>query len=304
MAKKADNPNSSKALAAPLLKAVFTALDEAGGSMSLRDLYAEIEKRVKLTPQHLERYEKTGNVRWFALLHFFSIDCVKAGFLKKTRGQWYLTPEGRAVSGKPGEQILELAVKAYREWKANQVSDESELSEKDEPEKDVAQVERSLMFDSAQAQARKEIEAFLDTLNGYEFQDLVAALLRGMGYHIPFVASPGKDGGTDILAYQDPFGTVTPHIRVQVKHRKDTKASREEVAALRGILRSDREIGLFVSTGGFSPDARREARSGTVHIETIDLDRFLELWEEHYDKMNEEDRSLLRLRKVAFLAPE
>lgn len=303
MAKKADNPNSSKALAAPILKAAFQALSESGGTLSLRDLYKEIEKRVTFLPQHLERFEKSGNPRWFALLHFCSISSVKAGFLIKSKGQWHLTPEGKAIVGKSGEQILELSINAYREWKQKQVAESEKIDVSGGGAADAELLEHSMVFETAQTQARDEIEQHLNKLNGYEFQDLVAALLRGMGYHTAYVSPPGPDGGTDVLAYQDPLGTQTPHIRVQVKHQKG-KAGREAVAALRGILRTEREIGLFVSTGGFSPDALREARSGAVHIETIDLDRFLELWEEHYDKMNEEDRSLLRLRKVAFLAPE
>jgi restriction system protein len=114
----------------------------------------------------------------------------------------------------------------------------------------------------------------------------------------------GPDGGTDIVAYQDPLGTTKPHIRAQVKHRKAQKANREEIAALRGVVRSEREIGLFVSTAGFTPDAQREAKHGTGHIELIDLDRFLQLWIMYYEKLTEEDKDLLRLRRVYFLAPE
>ena len=127
------------------------------------------------------------------------------------------------------------------------------------------------------------------------------ALLEGMGYATSPVSKPGADGGTDILAYIDPLGAQTPHIRVQVKHRDQT-ASREDVAALRGIIRGDREIGLFVSSGGFSREARREAGHGAVHIELVDLDRFLELWLQHYSKIPEVKRSKLRLEPIHFLA--
>lgn len=299
---------TSKKRAAILMKAAFQALDDAGGSLPLKDLLAQIEGRVALDEHDLTVYEKTGYVRWRSVLHFYSIDCVKAGFLKKGGGRWYLTPEGRAVKDKPADEIIDLAVKAYRAWKAarseGEAVEDAINGEGGEDDKDAAAVERSLVFESAQAQARQEIQQYVEALGPYEFQDLAAALLRGMGYHTPYVAPPGPDGGTDIIAYQDPLGTIKPHIRVQVKHRKTAKATREEVAALRGIIRQDREIGLFVSSGGFSSDAIREARSGTVHIELIDLDRFLELWESSYDRLAEEDRGLLRLRRVSFLAPE
>jgi len=54
-----------------------------------------VAKRVELTDYDKQPLAKTGYVRWESLLHFYSIDCVKAGFLRKHAGQWHLTP--RAV---------------------------------------------------------------------------------------------------------------------------------------------------------------------------------------------------------------
>jgi predicted Mrr-cat superfamily restriction endonuclease len=58
-----------------------------------------------------------------------------------------------------------------------------------------------------------ELDEWAKSKNAYEFQDLAAALLRGMGYYTPFVAPTGKDGGVDIIAYRDPLGTVSPRIK-------------------------------------------------------------------------------------------
>jgi restriction system protein len=302
---KEDSKPKSKERGAIFLKAAMEALDQAGGSLPLREVKAEVAKRVSLTAYDLSLYEKTGYVRWESNLHFYSIDFVKAGFIKKHGGRWHLTPEGREVMSFSPREILDRAVKAYRQWKATRPIEAQPLATVAEvaPEPTVEQAERSFVFEQAEAAARSEIENFIKALGPYEFQELVAALLRGMGYATPFVAPVGRDGGTDILAYPDPLGAKTPHIRVQVKHRQ-AKASREEVAALRGVIRQDREIGLFVSTYGFTSDAEREARHGTVHIELMNLDRFLEQWMTFYDRMPEEDKGLLRLRRVSFLAPE
>jgi restriction system protein len=282
------------------------ALDEAGGELPLRDILHEVESRVPLTDRDREVYEKSGYVRWRSILHFYSIDAVKAGLIRKASGRWILTPEGKAALVKPPEVVLEGAQRAYREWRAQQLDRAAPDANGNavDPDKQEASIERSLVFEEAEAKALQEIRDHLAGLGGYEFQDLVAALLRGMGYFTPFIAAKGPDGGTDILAYRDPLGTIKPHIRVQVKHRKDNKATREEIAALRGIVRSDHEIALFVSAAGFTNDAHREARHGSVHMELIDLDRFLELWLGHYEKLAEEDKALLRLRRVYFLSPE
>lgn len=74
-----------------------------------------------------------------------------------------------------------------------------------------------------------------------------------------------------------------------------------EVAALLGMIRQDREIGLVVSSGGFSAQAVAET---PVRASFKYLDRILALWEANYDKLSEEDQNLLRLRRVPFLAPE
>jgi restriction system protein len=131
---------------------------------------------------------------------------------------------------------------------------------------------------------------------------LVAALLTAMGYHVPYVAAPGRDGGIDIVAYKDPLGTSTPRIRVQVKHREQ-KLTVKDVRELEGLLRKEGDIGLLVSSGGFTGEVDREIRASAKHIETMDLDRLIKLWTQHYDAVRESERQLLPLVKLHFLAP-
>ena len=68
-----------------------------------------------------------------------------------------------------------------------------------------------------------------------------------------------------------------------------------------GLLKKEGEVGIFVSTGGFTPDGRNEARRSHVHVELMDLNRLISLWEDFYDKLKEEDKSLLPLRPIYFL---
>src|SRR5687768_13709540 len=155
------------------------------------------------------------------------------------------------------------------------------------------------LIDVAREEARAEIEAHLARVRPHDFQHVVAALLQGMGYAKTIVSPPGADGGTDILAFKDTLGREIPHLRVQVKHRRDP-SGREEIAALRGIQRPEREIGLFVATGGFTKEARREAE-GASHIRLIDLDDFLVLWIAHAAAIPEPARAWLTLSPVHYL---
>jgi restriction system protein len=85
-----NSERSTSKRGAILIKAAFEALDEAGGSLLLRDLLKAVEKKVELTEHDRATYEKSGYVRWQSVLHFYSVDCVKAGYLKKSRGMCIL----------------------------------------------------------------------------------------------------------------------------------------------------------------------------------------------------------------------
>ena len=286
------------------LHAALSILKENGGEMKGRDVINELGQRLQLSDWERSTYEKTGYVRWQSILHFYSIDAAKAGFLIKKRGTWYLTPEGaQAVSLEP-EQLFDKAREAYKSWRiANpKLATTGDQFEEAEEEKEV-----EATLEDVETRALDGIKAFLDSKNPYEFQDLCAALLsaallRGMGYYTPFVAPRGRDGGIDIIAYRDPLGTITPRIRLQIKHREQ-KASGPEIHQLLGVLRNDGDVGIFISTGGFTPDANQAARNSRIHIELIDEERFIRLWQDFYPKMNDEDKALLPLLPVYFLAP-
>jgi restriction system protein len=140
-------------------------------------------------------------------------------------------------------------------------------------------------------------------MNPYEFQQLVAALLRAMGYHISWIAPPGRDGGIDIMAASDPLATRPPRIKVQVKRQQQSV----DVDGLRAFmsLLSDDDVGVFVSLGGFTKSARDEARKQERRrVTLLDSEAFFELWTKHYEEMADEDRRRLPLKSVYFLAPE
>src|ERR1043166_4437205 len=107
----------SRQLAAKVGFAALQILKEKGGQAPGRDVIAEVEKRVPLDEWARARYEKSGYVRWQSILHFFSIDCIKAGFLVKKKGVWYLTPEGESALSLGDVALLNSATTAYRKWR-------------------------------------------------------------------------------------------------------------------------------------------------------------------------------------------
>jgi restriction system protein len=289
----------SRNLGVKLIFAALQLLKENGGQLPGRDVLTAVEKRVSLDDWARETYEKSGYVRWQSILHFYSIPCIKAGYLVKKKGVWYLTPEGDNALLLGDVGLFKAANLAYRKWKEeNAPADDAE-------EQDVAiggkQSEEATIHEIEQL-AIDGLKKQINSKNPYEFQDLVAVLLRGMGYFTPYVAPQGKDGGIDVIAYRDPLGTMSPRIKVQIKHRGSSTAV-QEVRQLMGLLHKDGDVGMFVSSGGFTPDAKATARSSPVHVELIDLDRFIALWQDFYPKLSDEDKAALPLVPIYFYAP-
>lgn len=232
------------------------------------------------------------------MLQFYSIDSIKAGYLIKNKGIWYLTNEGEQAMKLGAVTLQETASNKYKEWKNSQLSGVDKLTD----ETEVSELlDQKTKLNRLEDQALSDIKDYINSKDAYEFQQLVAALMRAMGYYTPFISPRGKDGGIDIIAFTDPLGATYPKIKVQVKHKPDSSVPVTDIRSLLGILNNDREIGLFVTSGIFTADSERAAREGKQHVKLIDNSTFITLWREYYPKMNDEDKNLLPLKAIWFL---
>ena len=285
---------------AKTMYAAMAILSKNGGSMPIRILMQEIEKTVELSDWEKEVLENTGNIRWQSNMHFTSVDYVRAGFLIKKKGTWTITPEGEENLKLGPEKLRDLAWQRYHEWyKSKEPDNVVKPAEHQDEENDPAK-ETMIELETLEERAANGIREYLKSKNPYEFQDLVAALLKAMGYYIQSVAPRGKDGGIDIVAYVDPLGAQIPRIKVQVKHKPDTAIPASDVRALLGILKAG-DIALFVTSGTYSADAKQAASGGNNFIRLIDGDEFIQMWQEYYDKMSDDDKNMLPLKRISFL---
>lgn len=287
-------------LATDLLHASLQVLLQKGGSLPSRVVIQRAQEIANPIDDECTIYKSSGYPKWKALLHLQSIGLVKAGWIQKRKGLWHLTAEGEQAAKLAPPELWKTMNRRYKEWKAQQPvkSPDDEVVMTDPSNGDQDSTTQILSTEEVESLATQGIEKAIRALTPYEYQDLVAALLRGMGYHTPFVAPKGKDGGVDVIAYKDPLGTEAPAILCQVKHRPNAAIGIGDVQRLMGALQVGKSVGLFVTTGHFSNDAQTSARTAHVHIELIDMARFIELWIEHYPDFDEEDRALLRLRKI------
>jgi restriction system protein len=281
------------------LRILFDLLWNKPDGLPANEILDEIPKAIKLSDYESGFFTSTPNSpRYEKIVRFATIDLVKAGWLVKNKGRWYLTEEGRLAYKKYSdpEDFYKEAVRLYQDWKRSRPKQEGLGTTEVEIQK------ISLTVEEAEEKAWDQISQFLQNMKPYDFQDLVADLLRAMGYHVSWIAPPGRDRGIDIIAYTDPLGASVPRIKVQVKHR-DTPTSVEGLRAFMSVLGTD-DLGLFVSSGGFTSDAKEEARTQERRkVTLLDLENLFDLWVEHYEKLTQEARQHFPLKPIYFLAP-
>lgn len=305
MGREFNELSPSKQTAAKTVFATFKILKAAGGQLPGREVIKKIEETEKFSDWEKEIYKSNGTLRWQTILYFYTIDCIKAGFLRKNKRIWYLTAEGEKAISLGATKLLETATSAYRQWAAQNKSNSSLTTktaetEPTELEEHKTQTQKASL-DALEEEAINGIKDFINSKNPYEFQDLVATLLRAMKYYTPFISQRGRDGGIDIVAFQDPLGATTPRIKVQVKHKPDSSVPPDDIRSLVGLLNKDGDVGLFVTSGTFTKEAERFSRDSHIHIKLIDIDNFIELWRQFYNSMADEDKNLLPLHPIYFL---
>lgn len=144
--------------------------------------------------------------------------------------------------------------------------------------------------------ATNVIQDRIAELSWQELQELVAGVLRAIGYATS-VSPPGADRGKDIIASPDGLGLQDPRIVVEVKHRRETRMGAQEIRSFVGG-RHPHDRGLYVSTGGFSKDAHYEAERANIPLTLMDLKSLVEAILEHYPKFDEQTKQLLPLTRV------
>lgn len=277
---------------------VMNILNKSPEGIHVNQVLAELDKELPPTEYEQGTYA-TGGVRRPKIAKFATIGLVKAGWVIKQSGIWKITSEGKqALIDFPTPAALRAEChRLYQNWKQTRTVEptDSDIEVED------GDVELAVSVEDAETTALELVKNYLGAINPYTFQDLVRALLEAMGYHVSWVAPPGKDGGIDLVAFQDHFGAQGPRIKVQVKRQQST-AGVESIRSFLGVLSDRDDIGLYICLGGFSSDAEKEARThASKRLTLIDARRLYELWIEHYESIPESDRSLLPLKPIYYL---
>jgi restriction system protein len=152
--------------------------------------------------------------------------------------------------------------------------------------------------------ARDQIERRVaSAFTGHDFTRLVAEILKTQGYVVN-VSPPGPDQGIDIVAGRGSLGFDPPRLVVQVKSG-DIAADHPTLHALIGAVQTTHaDQGLLVSWGGFKRPVEQGRNELFFRIRLWGRTEVLDALFEVYDRLPEELRSDLPLKRTWMLVPE
>jgi len=141
------------------------------------------------------------------------------------------------------------------------------------------------------------LERLLD-LDADEFEILVTELLTAIGFEAEKTGKTG-DRGVDVEGVLDVYGFARMELSVQVKRYKlGSTVDHHAIQDFRASV-PDQEAAAFVTTGGYTERAREEAeREGFKRIGLIDGQQLVDILAEEYERLPEELRGKLGLRRA------
>ena len=272
------------------LRLVFEVLWNHPDGMPAAEVLAQIPSATALSDYERGYFPSAPNApRYVKIIRMATLPLVKAGWMVKEKGRWTVTEEGRQAVRQFGtaEQFYAEATRLYREyyeWRGGRPA-------------------LALTVEEAEESAWEQIQKYLQSMRPFEFLTCVGDLLRAMNYTVAWIAPPGKErGAIDMIVYTDRLGVSVPRIVVQVKHRGQA-TTLEGLRSFLSVLGQD-DFGLLVSSGGFTGEAREQARTQErSHLALMDLEGFFDQWVDHYERLPVEARRRLPLKPVHFLAP-
>ncbi len=152
--------------------------------------------------------------------------------------------------------------------------------------------------------ARDQIERRISSVfTGHDLTTLIAAILTAQGYETN-VSPPGPDAGIDIVAGRGPLGFEQPRLVVQVKSG-DINVDHPTLQSLIGCVQDTHaDHGLLVSWSGFKPTVRKRTNELFFRVRLWGREEIISALLSVYDKLPEEIRAELPLRRTWTLVPE
>lgn len=242
------------------MRPTLLALDKIGGSASPNEVNDAVIELIGLPAAAIEiQYDSGAGAVIPDRLSWARSYLKAAGLLASGgRGVWLLTDEGRLAAEWPEDRLKKAVARAVKEQqearkKAEAVDDELPQGNPDREFTDW----------------RDQLLATLRAMDPSAFERLCQRLLRESGFVKVEVTGRSGDGGIDGTGILQ-LSLMSFHVLFQCKRYAGSVGS-GAVRDFRGAMMGRTDKGLIITTGTFSPDARREAtRDGAPPIDLID----------------------------------
>lgn len=248
----------------PLLES----LREMGGSAAAYEATDAVIEKEKIPEKELEKTNKNGGSNVRNAIAWARQYLVYSGHIDSSaRGIWTLTEKGLSENlGKlnPSELFREIQ-KSRKEM--------SLTSESVKEEKDVESEEK--IPESSETQ----LLPVLKSLSPNGFERLCQRLLREHGFQNVKVTGRSGDGGIDGEGVLEINPLLSFKVIFQCKRYQGSVGSKE-IRDFRGAMVGRADKGIFLTTGSFTMEAKKEAvREGTDPIELVDGEKLVKMFE-------------------------
>ncbi len=124
---------------------------------------------------------------------------------------------------------------------------------------------------------RTKLANILQNMDPYAFERLCQRVLRENGFEDVKITKKSGDGGIDGTGKLIIGGLISFNIAFQCKRYKNSVSS-SEIRDFRGSMNSNIEKGIFITTGIFTEEAKKEANSlGKQQIDLVDGEKFIDI---------------------------
>lgn len=250
---------------------ILELLQELGGSASNQEIESSMIERFNFTDDQVAQTHKKSGTPIVSNRIAWARSYLKlAGMaLNEKTGTWVITGVGRELVKRGPSAVHEHVADAIRDYNvARKAAKESAGSLSDVPEDVEDEVEWA-----------GQLLSKLKTIPPDAFERLSQRLLRESGFVKVEVTGKSGDGGIDgngVLR----MNLVSFNVLFQCKRYKDTVGP-GVVRDFRGAMQGRADKGLIITTGTFTPEARKEAtRDGAPAIDLIDGDALCVLLKE------------------------
>lgn len=257
---------------------VLESLRKLGGSARPAEVCPAIAKDLSLPDPILEERLTNGVSRFENQVHWARFYLVKDGYIDSSRrGVWSLTEKGRNAARLSEADIREMT---------RRVQETTARPETVEPPAAPAGGARAIAIEELtfpgmpDSTYREQLLATMKSLPPGGFERLCQRLLRESGFEEVIVTGRSGDGGIDGHGVLELNRFVSFRVFFQCKRYEGSVGS-GTVRDFRGAMMGRADKGLILTTGTFTPDAKREAvRDGVPPIELVDGERLIEMFEE------------------------